>query len=142
MNSALRSISAVLLGFAAGFVIFFAIEYASIRMYPLPAGGDVVDLASITAARTTRPVGAMIIVLFGWMLGTSMASFVATRFAQDMKSLYGLLLGMVFLGEGIMKMREIPRPLWFWIVGVPLLVIAPILGTSAALPRAEAIATK
>jgi hypothetical protein len=35
-------------------------------------------------------------------------------------------------------MREVPRPMWFWIVGVPFLVIAPVIGTSAALPRREA----
>jgi len=142
MTAALRSISAVLLGFIAGFLIFFAIEYASIRIYPLPAGADFLDEASLIAARTSRPIGAMIIVLAGWVLGTSTASFVATKFAQDMKSLYGLLLGLVFLAEGITKMREVPRPLWFWIVGVPLLVIAPLLGTSAALPRRETTAAK
>jgi len=135
MTSALRSISAVLLGFIAGFLNIFAFEYASIHIYPLPPGADFLDEASLVAARTARPVGAMIIVLAGWVLGTSTASFVSTRLAQDMKSLYGLILGLVFLAEGIMKMREIPRPLWFWIAGVPLLAIAPFLGTSAALPR-------
>jgi len=138
MNSALRSITAIVLGFIAGFLIFFAVEYASIRIYPLPAGSEFLDSASLIAARTSRPVGAMIIVLAGWVMGTSIASFVSTKLAQDMKSLYGLILGLVFVAEGILKMREVPRPLWFWIAGVPLLVIAPFVGTIAALPpRAE-----
>jgi hypothetical protein len=142
MIAALRSISAVLLGFTAGFLVFVGTWYASIRIFPLPQTADFLDAASLDAARASRPVGAMIVVLAGLVLGTFAASFVATKFAEDMKSLYGLLLGLVFLAEGIVKMREIPHPLWFWIVGVPLLVIAPIVGTSAALPRRETTAEK
>ena len=142
MIAALRSISAVILGFIAGFLIFVAAWYTSLRIFPLPPGAEFLDVGSLDAARASRPTGAMIIILAGLVLGTFVASFVATKFAEDMKSLYGLILGLVFLAEGIVKLREIPHPLWFWIVGVPLLVIAPLLGTSAALPRRETTAVK
>lgn len=142
MIAALRSISAVILGFIAGFLVFVAAWYASLRIFPLPPGAEFLDAGSLDAARASRPTGATIIILAGLVLGTFIASFVATKFAEDMKSLYGLILGLVFLAEGIVKMREIPHPVWFWIVGVPLLVIAPLLGTSAALPRRETSAAK
>jgi len=139
MNSALRSITAIVLGFIAGFLIFFAVEYASIRIYPLPAGSEflefcVTDCGPNVPSRRRHDYRS----LPDGSWETSIASFVSTKLAQDMKSLYGLILGLVFVAEGILKMREVPRPLWFWIAGVPLLVIRAILGTIAALPpRAE-----
>jgi hypothetical protein len=132
MTSALRSISAILMGFVTGFVIMVACEYANIKMFPLPDGTDPGDTASMNAAMAAMPAKAMILVLVGWAVGTFGASYVAARFAQQLKFLHGMILGLIFLGGAIMNMREIHHPLWFWIVGVLVFFPAAYVGSSAA----------
>lgn len=140
MISALRSISAILIGFITGFVVIVGCEYANIRLYPLPAGTDPEDAVAMNAALAAMPAKAMILVLVGWFIGTIGASFMAARFAAQFKSMHGLLMGLVFLGGAIMTMRQIHHPLWFWIVGIALFFPAAIIGTSLATPRGGASA--
>jgi hypothetical protein len=140
MISALRSISAILMGFITGFVVIVGCEYANIRLFPLPAGIDPEDSAAMNAAMGAVPAKALILVLVGWAIGTIGASFMAARFAGQFKSLHGLLMGLIFLGGAIMTMRQIHHPLWFWIVGIIIFFPAAIIGTSLATPREGASA--
>jgi hypothetical protein len=136
MISALRSASAILMGFITGFVIIVGCEYANIRLFPLPQGIDPEDAAAMNAA---MPAKALILVLVGWFIGTIGASFMAARFATQFKSLHGMLMGLIFLGGAIMTMRQIHHPLWFWIVGIAVFFPAAIIGSSLATPREDAI---
>jgi hypothetical protein len=140
MIAALRSISAILMGFITGFVVIVGCEYANIRLFPLPAGTDPEDAAAMNAAMAAMPAKAMILVLVGWFIGTIGASFMAARFAAQFKSLHGMLMGLIFLGGAIMTMRQIHHPLWFWIVGIIIFFPAAIIGTSLATPRGGASA--
>jgi hypothetical protein len=140
MISALRSISAILMGFITGFVVIVGCEFANLRLFPLPAGTDPEDAAAMNAAMAGMPAKATILVLVGWFIGTVGASFMAARFAGQFKSLHGLLMGLIFLGGAIMTMRQIHHPLWFWIVGIIIFFPAAIIGTSLATPRGPASA--
>lgn len=135
MISALRSISAILMGFITGVVIIAGCVYANSRLFPLPQGIDAGDAAAVNAAMSAMPAKALILVLVGWAVGTIGASFMAARFAGEFKSLHGLLMGLIFLGGGISAMRQIHRPLWFWIVGIALYFPAAIIGSSLAVSR-------
>jgi hypothetical protein len=140
MISALRSISAILMGFITGFVVIVGCEFANLRLFPLPAGIDPEDSAAMNAALAAMPAKAMILVLVGWAIGTIGASFMAARFAGQFKSLHGLLMGLIFLGGAIMTMRQTHHPLWFWILGIAIFFPAAIIGTSLATPRQGASA--
>jgi len=140
MISALRSVSAILMGFITGFVVIVGCEFANLRLFPLPAGTDPEDAAAMNAAMAAMPAKATILVLVGWFIGTVGASFMAARFAGQFKSLHGLLMGLIFLGGAIMTMRQIHHPLWFWIVGIIIFFPAAIIGTSLATPRGPASA--
>jgi hypothetical protein len=137
MISALRSASAILMGFITGFVIIVGCEYANIRLFPLPAGTDPDDAAAMNAAMAAMPTKALILVIAGWAIGTIGASFMATRFATQFKSLHGMVMGLIFLGGAIMTMRQIPHPLWFWIVGIAIFFPAAVIGSNLAMPRAS-----
>jgi len=140
MIAALRSISAILMGFITGFVIIVGCEYANIRLFPLPPGTDPEDTAAMNAAIAAMPGKALVLVLVGWAIGTIGASFMAARFATQFKSLHGLLMGLIFLGGAIMTMRQIHRPLWFWILGIAIFFPAAIVGSSFGAPRADSTA--
>jgi hypothetical protein len=142
MISALRSASAILMGFITGFVIIVGCEYANSRFFPLSQSIDPEDTAAMNAAMSAMPAKAMILVLVGWAIGTIGASFMAARFAGEFKSLHGLLMGLIFLGGAIMTMRQIHHPLWFWIVGIVIFFPAAIIGTSLAVPRVDKAAAK
>jgi hypothetical protein len=142
MISALRSASAILMGFITGFVIIAGCVYANSRLFPLPQGIDGEDSAAVNAAMGAMPAKAMILILVGWAIGTIGASFMAARFAGELKSLHGLLMGLIFLAGGIVTMRQIHRPLWFWIVGIAIFFPAAIIGSSLALPRESTNAAK
>ena len=142
MISALRSISAILMGFITGFVIIVGCEFANLRLFPLPAGTDPEDAAAMNAAMAALPAKAMILVLVGWAIGTVGASFMATRFATQFKSLHGMLMGVIFLGGAIMTMRQIHHPLWFWIVGILIFFPAAVVGSNLAMPRASSDAAR
>jgi hypothetical protein len=142
MISALRSASAILMGFITGFVIIVGCEYANSRLFPLPQNIDPEDAAAMNAAMSAMPAKAMILVLVGWAIGTIGASFMAARFAGEFKSLHGLLMGLIFLGGAIMTMRQIHHPLWFWIVGIVIFFPAAMIGTSLAVPSPGKAAAK
>lgn len=135
MISALRSASAILMGFITGFVIIVGCEYANIRLFPLPQGIDPEDTAAMNAAMGAMPAKALLLVLVGWFIGTIGASFMATRFATQFKALHGMAMGLIFLGGAIMTMRQVHHPLWFWIVGILVFFPAAIIGSSLATPR-------
>jgi hypothetical protein len=135
MISALRSISAILMGFITGFVIIVGCAFANLRLFPLPAGIDPEDTAAMNAALAAMPPKSMILVLVGWFVGTVGASFMAARFAGQFKSMHGLLMGLIFLGGAIMTMRQAHHPVWFWIVGIAIFFPAAIIGSSLAVPR-------
>ncbi len=138
MIAALRSISAILMGFITGFVIIVGFVYANLRLFPLPSGIDPEDTAAMNAAMAAMPAKALVLVLVGWAIGTIGASFMAARFAGQFKSLHGLLMGLIFLGGAITTMRQSHHPLWFWIVGIIIFFPAAIIGTSLATPRESA----
>lgn len=140
MISALRSISAIVMGFITGFVVIVGCEFANLRLFPLPAGTDPEDASAMNAALAAMPAKAMILVLVGWFIGTIGASFMAARFAAQLKSLHGMLMGLIFLGGAIMTMRQIHHPLWFWIIGIIIFFPAAMIGTSLAAPREGASA--
>jgi hypothetical protein len=142
MISALRSVSAILMGFITGFVVIVGCEYLNIRMFPIPASVDPEDAAAMNAALAAMPAKAMILVLVGWFIGAIGASFMAARFAVQFKSMHGMLMALIFLGGAIMTMRQIHHPLWYWIIGILLFFPAAIIGTSLAAPRASATAVK
>jgi hypothetical protein len=138
MDSVLRSLTAIILAFFAGLLIMVALEFLGLKIFPLPPGADPSDAAGLNAIYATRPVGAMLVALAGWALGTMGACWVATRLAGQLKSFHGLLLGVIFLCGTIMRMRETPLPIWFWILGIFIFFPATFLGTSLAMPRNSA----
>lgn len=132
MQSILRSISSVLMGFVTGFVIITLMEFANARLFPVPAGVDVTDPVALRAALGTRPAYSLALVIVGWALGTFAGAWVAARRVPELKILNGLIVGVIFLAGAITNMLEIPHPIWFWIAGLAVFLPAAFLGANLA----------
>jgi hypothetical protein len=73
MRSALRSIAAVLVGFIVASIVMMIIETINGRvLYPElgKAAEGVTDREKIRAMLATAPLGAFLVVIVGWILGS------------------------------------------------------------------------
>ena len=128
MKPILRSILAVLLGaIAAGFLIL-AVEMLGTRLFPFPPGTDVDNPDALRAAMSHIPTGALLLILFGWIVGTFAGAWVAARVAGRAPIGHGLVIGVLYLAAAVANMLAIPHPVWFWALGVVVFLPAAYLG--------------
>jgi len=123
MQKAVRSGLAVIAGFVAASVVMMVIESINGRvLYPElgKMAQGVTDREGIRALLATAPVGAFLVVLFGWVLGSLVGGFLAAWIASSAPVAHALLLGGLLTLAGIANNLMIPPPAWFWI---PTLVV-------------------
>ena len=138
MRSALRSIAAVVAGFIAASIVMMIVETLNSRvLYPglAKAAEGMTDREAIRALLATAPVGAMLVVIAGWILGGVAGGWVVARLAKRSTAAHGLALGALLTLAGVANNVMIPPPLWFWIASVLVLMPAAYLGARLAPAR-------
>ena len=128
MRRAGRSILAVVVGAVVAMILVSVVEMVSGLLYPLPADVDPPqpDLMQQYIARL--PIGAFLLVLAGWAVGSFVGGWVAARLAGRAPLTHGLVIGLLFLAAGIMTMLMIPHPLYMWVGGIVLPLACSYLG--------------
>jgi hypothetical protein len=132
MRPILRSGLAVLLGALAASAVIMAVEFLDATIYPSPPGMDPNDPDSVKSAMAALPIGALLLVLLGWIVGTFAGAWIAARLAPRSPIVHGLIVGVLLLAGGIYNMLEIPHPLWFWVLGVAVFLPSAYLGARLA----------
>ena len=132
MKSVLRSVGSVLLGFVVGTAIMLCVETLNHKIYPLPDGFDPRVPGAVSAAMKSAPLGALLMVLGGWIIGTLVGAWITARVAPPSKLKHGMILGIFFLGAGIANNLSIPPPLWFWVCSLALFLPAAYIGSKLA----------
>lgn len=140
MKSVVRSIVAVVLGFAVASAVMLVVETINGKiLYPelgqLEAG--MTDPEQSRALLATAPAGAFLVVLIGWALGSFCGGFVATWIGKQPRYRHALILGVLLTFAGIANNLMVPPPLWFWVVGLLVFIPAACAG-ARAVPRATA----
>jgi hypothetical protein len=137
MSKVVRSILAVIAGFVAASAVMMLIESINGHvLYPElgKQAGGMTDREAIRALMASAPVGAFLVVLLGWVLGSLLGGFVAAWIGSNAPMAHALILGGLLTLAGIANNLMIPPPAWFWIVS--LLVFLPAAYTGAQLaPR-------
>jgi hypothetical protein len=129
----LKKIGAVVAGLAAAFVLVTVVELICSRIYPLPPGLPIAD------AVKTMPLGAFLILLGGWFIGTLAGSWTAAKIANSRVT--GAIVGAVIFAAAILNMVMIPHPTWFMATAFAVFFIGAVAGTRlGAPPRAAATA--
>jgi hypothetical protein len=128
MRPILRSFLAVLLGAIAAGLLIFTVELLGTKLFPFPPGTDVNNPDALRAAMSHIPTGALLLVLFGWIVGTFVGAWVAARVAGRAPIAHGLVIGVLFLAAAVANMLAIPHPVWFWVLGVAVFLPAAYLG--------------
>lgn len=137
MGKVVRSILAVIAGFVAASVVMMLIETVNGHvLYPelgkLAEG--MTDREEIRALLATAPVGAFLVVLFGWALGSLVGGLLAAWIGWDAPHGHALILGGLLTLAGIANNLMIPPPWWFWIPTLVVFLPAAYAGARLA-PR-------
>jgi hypothetical protein len=136
MRSVARSILAVVAGFVVAAVVMMAVEAINGRLlYPelgqLAQG--VTDREALRALLAGAPVGALLVVLAGWVLGSLAAGWVAARIAGRAPLAHAAAVGGLLTLGGIANNLMLPPPLWFWVVSLVVFIPAACAGARPVL---------
>jgi hypothetical protein len=129
----LRGIAAVIAGMVVAFLLVFASEGISHKVFPPPPGMNDRDMVQVKAFVATLPLSALLIVLTGWLIATFVATWVATKIARG--PIAGFILGALLLAVGIANAFIIPQPVWFSIASFAIYIGATVVGVRAGMPR-------
>lgn len=126
-------------GFFAGIIVaFLLVQVAELgvhALYPPPPGMNMKDFAQVKKFVASLPTTAYLLVLSGWLVGTLIGTYLATRIGGSVAE--GYVLTLVLLCAGIMNAVMIPQPMWFSAASFVIYVVAGVLGTRLA-ARAQA----
>lgn len=140
MRKMARGFLAVVAGFIVASVVMMLIESINGHaLYPEmgKAAEGVTDRETLRAVLASAPLGALLVVLFGWVLGSLAGGFVAARLVKGSPSAHALALGGLLTLAGVANNLMLPPPAWFWIP--TLLLFLPFVYAGARLaPRREA----
>jgi hypothetical protein len=137
MRSALRSIAAVVVEFIVASIVMMIIESINGRfLFPElgKAAEGVTDREKIRALVAGAPVGALLVVIVGWILGGIAGGWTTARLSARSTLRHGLVLGALLMLAGVAINLMIPPPLWFWIASLVVLMPAAYFGARLA-PR-------
>jgi hypothetical protein len=126
MGKIVRSILAVIAGFVAASVVMMVVESINGHvLYPElgKAAAGMTDREALRALMASAPVGAFLVVLLGWALGSLLGGYIAARIGAHAAVRHALILGGLLTLAGIANNLMIPPPMWFWIP--TLLVFLP-----------------
>ena len=135
MGKIVRSVLAVIAGFVAASTVMILVELFNGRvLYPEfgMAAEGMTDREAIRALMATAPVGAFLVVLLGWALGSFVGGFLAARIGRNAPLAHALVLGVLLTLAGIANNFMIPPPAWFWLPTLVAFLPAAIVGARLA----------
>lgn len=110
----MKVLRAILLGVLSGLVVIAATEWVSGKIFPAPSGLDLSDPEVLKTLIENAPMGALMMVLAGWYLGSVAGGAVTQKLLKHPTLLYSVITGAILNVSGIVNMLMIPHPAWFW----------------------------
>lgn len=137
MGKGVRSALAVIAGFVAASVVMMVVESINGHvLYPElgRAAEGTTDREAIKDLMASTPLGAFLVVLFGWALGSLAGGFLTAWIGRDAPVRDALVLGGLLTVAGIANNLMLPPPVWFWILSLVVFVPAAYAGARLAPP--------
>jgi hypothetical protein len=131
MGRIIRSVLAVIAGFVAASAIMMIVEATNGKLlYPElgKRAEGVMDREEIRAIMASAPVGALVVVLVGWALGSVAGGFLATLISRKPPYGHALILGVVLTLAGVANNLMLPPPVWFWVATFAVFLPATYVG--------------
>ncbi|HJV23602.1 MAG TPA: hypothetical protein VJ570_12940 [Holophagaceae bacterium] len=121
--SILRRIFGVILGFVVASAVMLLVEFTNGHLFYPEVGAAaklVTTAAQMKALMAQVPVGSLAVVIVGWLLGSIVGGWAATRIARSESTGPALSLGLLLTLAGISNNLMMPPPTWFWVVSLPV----------------------
>lgn len=127
MPALLRTTLALLAGVVVTFLTISAVEQLGHILYRAPAGLDWQDSSAVSAYLKQLPVGALLLVLAGWLLGIFTGLTAATLLAGRCRGRFALAIGaLVFLGA-ISNFYLLPHPMWLMVLSLIMIPLVTVV---------------
>ncbi len=131
MKQILRNIAAVLLGFIAASAVMMLVETINGKVfYPdlAKAAEGIKDREAMRALFASAPIGSLLVVAFGWFVGSIVGTWLCTRFSASATTRASWVLASLLILAGVANNLMMPPPMWFWVLGIATLAGGSYLG--------------
>ena len=118
----MRMLMGIIAGIVVAFLCIFAVEYIGHSLYPPPAGLDLSNPADQARLMAAMPATAKAFVLIAWFVGALAGAWTANRISG--RSLAGWVVALLVIAGGVATMLMIPHPIWMWVGGILLPLLA------------------
>ena len=122
MNSTIKNILAIILGWIGGSIVNMALIQVGYSIYPIP-NIDVNNMNALSEVMPTLDINYFIFPFLAHALGTFVGAIIAYSIATNNKMKFAFIIGIFFLLGGIMINFMITGPLWFTIADLLLAYI-------------------
>jgi hypothetical protein len=117
-----RSFLSIVGGMASAILVVILMDNLGAKIHPLPPGFDPRQSAMVNAHIATAPLGAMLVMVSGWVLAPFVGGVVATRLSGRSGGLYAWSIAVLFLSVTLVNLGTYVHPPWMWLVataGIP-----------------------
>lgn len=135
MKPVLKNTVAVIAGVIAASIVMMAVEGMNGKvLYPelAKAAEGVTDREALKSIFAAAPVGALLVVIVGWVLGGVAGGWVATRLSAAQNGNQWLIVGVLLTLLGIVNNLMLPPPVWFWLATILVFIPAAWAGSRLA----------
>jgi hypothetical protein len=140
MHPMIRSALVLFAGVVVSVLVVLLMDGVVARIYPLPPGTDMRDPESLRHAIAGLPVGAFMLLVFGWALAAGAGAYTASRLATQSATTHGLIVALFVLVATVANLARIPHPVWMWPVAIVLLPLAGWVATRLVTRSTAALA--
>ena len=139
----IRYTLATIAGVVIALVLISAFEAAGHALFAGPADTDMSTPAAVAAYMQKVPVGALVIVLAGWIVGTFAGVIAACMVARVHPIRFAAVVGGLVFAATVANLMMTPHPLWMTIaavIGIPLAtsLAARVMSARAQRPPVDA----
>ncbi len=135
----LRKVLGALAGIDTEVLTVMLMEWLSHTIYQLPAGLDVTDTEALSTYIAAAPLGALLLVLFGYLIATFGGTFVACLIGRAPPYIYALLIAVLMLAGTASNLIIIPHPPWFSASAVVGIIASAWLAKKVATMRVASV---
>ena len=115
----IKNILYVLSGVIIGGAVIYLVESIGHKIYPLPENLDWTDAEALGDHIATLPIGAFVMVLLAYLLGSLAGGFMTVLYKNSGMS-NSITVGIILTLLGLLNLIMIQHPTWFIVVSLSL----------------------
>ena len=135
----MRRIAGGIAGLITAWLVVSIAEAGAHKLFPPPPGLDMTDFNQVKRFVASLPVSALLVVLAGWLIGTFLGTWLASRIGRS--RVPGYVVGGLLLAAGIANAVLIPQPIWFSIVSFVVYIGMTLLGARVGAATAPVLSS-